>query len=50
MAGLLGLGLCSSLDDLAALPRDLRTYQPHMDETVVKRLHDGWLTAVQRVL
>ena len=28
MAGLLGLGLCSSLDELAALPRQTRTYRP----------------------
>ncbi len=50
MAGLLGLGLCSSLDGLAALPRQTRTYRPKMDPTKAKQLHDGWLAAVKRVL
>jgi glycerol kinase len=50
MSGLLGLGICGSLDDLAALPRDVRTYQPRMDSAQAKRLHDGWLAAVRRTL
>ena len=50
MAGLLGLGLCSSLDELAALPRQIRAYRPQMDAAKVKQLHDGWLAAVKRVL
>jgi len=49
-AGLLGLGLCSSLDGLAALPRKTRIYRPQMDPTKAKQLHDGWLAAVKRVL
>ena len=50
MAGLLGLGLCNSLDELAALPRQIRAYRPQMDAAKVKQLHDGWLAAVKRVL
>ena len=50
MAGLLGLGLCSSLDELALLPRQTRTYRPKMDPAKVRQLHDGWLAAVKRVL
>jgi glycerol kinase len=50
LAGLLGLGVCRSFEDLSTLPRDLRNFQPHMDKAAVKRLHDGWLAAVKRVL
>ncbi len=50
MAGLLGLGLCSSLDELAALPRQARTYRPQMDAKKARKLYDGWLAAVKRVL
>ncbi len=50
MAGLLGLGRCNSLDELAALPRQTRTYRPKMDASEAKQLHDGWLAAVRRVL
>jgi len=50
MAGLLGLGICRSLDDLATLPRDLRSYPPARDAATVRRLHDGWRAAVKRVL
>jgi glycerol kinase len=50
MSGLAGLRIYRSLDDLAALPREVRTYQPQMDPARVKQLHDGWLAAVKRVL
>jgi len=50
MSGLLGLGLCESLDDLAALPRETRVFRPQMDAARVKQLYDGWLAAVRRVL
>jgi glycerol kinase len=50
MSGLLGLGIHDSLDDLAALPREVQTYQPQMDPARAKQLHDGWLAAVQRTL
>ena len=50
MNALLGLGICQSLEDLAALPRETRTYHPQMDRTRAKQLHDGWLDAVKRTL
>lgn len=50
MNGLLGLGFCNSLDDLNALPLKTTTFRPRMDRADVKRLHDGWLAAVKRVL
>lgn len=50
MSGLLGLGLCKSSDDLAALPREVRSFRPQMNAAKVKQLHDGWLAAVKRVL
>ncbi|KAF0172741.1 MAG: glycerol kinase [Limisphaerales bacterium] len=50
MNGLLALGEFKSLDELAALPRSTRTYSPRMPAAEVKRLHDGWLAAVKRIL
>jgi glycerol kinase len=50
MNGLLGLGVCQSLDDLAALPREQQCYLPRREAAEVKKLHDGWLAAVKRVL
>ena len=50
MAGLLGMGLRTSLDDLAALPRETRAYRPQMNAAEVQRLYTGWQAAVKRVL
>jgi glycerol kinase len=50
MQGLLGLGLCKSLNDLAALPRKSKSFRPRMKATEVKKFHDGWKRAVKRVL
>lgn len=50
MSGLLGLEICHSLDDLAALPREIRSYRPRMDPAQAKRLYEGWLAAVKRTL
>jgi len=50
MNGLLGLGLCQSLAELARLPRTQTTFRPRMKAAEVKRNHAGWLAAVQRVL
>jgi glycerol kinase len=50
MNGLLGLGVCKSLDDLAALPREVKSFHPQMDAVKVGQLHQGWLAAVKRVL
>jgi glycerol kinase len=50
MNGLLGLGRCKSLNDLAALPREVKSFRPQMPAARVKQLHAGWLAAVKRVL
>jgi glycerol kinase len=50
MCGLLGLGLCPSFAELAALPHESKIFQPQMDAARVKSLHDGWRAAVKRVL
>ena len=50
MNGLLGLGLCKSLDDLAALPREVKSFRPQMKAAKATQLHNGWLAAVKRVL
>ena len=50
MQGLLGLGLCNSLNDLAALPRKSKSFRPEMKAATVSRFHKGWLAAVKRVL
>jgi glycerol kinase len=50
MAGLLGLGVVTTLDELAALPRSIRTYRPSMPPGEVNKLYSGWQAAVQRVL
>ena len=50
MSGLLGLGLCKSLGELAQLPRRQKKFRPQMKPAEVKRLHTGWMQAVKRVL
>lgn len=50
LSGLLGLGICQSLDDLTALPREKKSFTPEMSAEKVRLLHDGWLAAVKRVL
>ena len=50
MSGLLGLGLCKSLGELAHLPRRQKKFRPQMKPAEVKRLHTGWTQAVKRVL
>lgn len=50
MAGLLGLKVCGSLEDLAALPRSARSYQPAMEPAKRQKLYEGWQAAVKRVL
>jgi len=50
MNGLLGLGIHKSLDDLAALPREVKSFRPQMDPAKANQLHQGWLAAVKRVL
>ena len=50
MAGLLGMGLCHSLEELAALPRTTRTFRPAMAADRRNQLYEGWRAAVKRVL
>jgi len=50
MAAMLGTGAVSSLADLAAQPRDTRTYRPTMHADRVAQLYSGWQSAVKRVL
>ena len=50
MQGLLGLGVCKSLNELAALPRKSKSFRPRMKAVEVKKFHDGWKHAVKRVL
>lgn len=50
MAGMLGLGIYGSLQELESLPREVRTFCPQMERGQVDRLVAGWSTAVGRVL
>jgi glycerol kinase len=49
-SGMLGAGLQPSLEALAALPREARSYRPQMAATQADRLHAGWKEMVKRVL
>jgi len=50
LAGLLGLGIHRSLPEVAALRRETRSYKPQMDPEAARRLYEGWLAAVRRIL
>ena len=50
MAGALGMGACSSLDELARLPRQGITYRPQLSADQVQPLVAGWQRAVRQVL
>ncbi len=50
MNGLLGLGICKSLEELAELPRMSTRFKPKMKAAEVKKNYAGWQTAVKRVL
>jgi glycerol kinase len=50
MAGLLGLGAFRSLEELSALPRATRHYEPQMEAETADMLYAGWQAAVKRVL
>lgn len=49
-AGALGLGLYTSLDELASLPAGFVEYDPELPEAQADVLVDGWLRAVHQVL
>jgi glycerol kinase len=50
MNGLLGLGIQSSVAAFAKSHRKATTYRPRMSTIEAKKLHDGWLAAVKRIL
>lgn len=50
MAGMLGLGIHASMQDLERLPRKIQPYQPRMDAAQADELYRQWQSAVQRVL
>jgi glycerol kinase len=50
LAGMVGLGLVASLDQLTQLPRAARRYRAVAPPDVVDRLYAGWQEAVKRVL
>ena len=49
MAGMLGMGMVSSIAELSALPRKGRSYRPRMNAAAAQQLYSGWQTAVKRV-
>ncbi len=49
-AGTLGMGIYSSLDDLAKIPATYTDYSPRMDKETVNKLYAGWQSAVQQIL
>jgi glycerol kinase len=50
MSGLLGLGICETFDELTKLPRTTKRFSSRMKNADRKRLHNDWLTAVERTL
>ena len=50
MAGALGMGIYSNLDELARLPRQAITYRPRMPADQVEKLVAGWKRALGQVL
>lgn len=50
LAGLLGLGLFQSLDDIAKAPRDEISYVPALSPTLSAAYYKGWQDAVRQVL
>lgn len=50
MSGLLGLGICKSMGDLAKLPHSQTVFRPRMKASEAERLQAGWRAAVKRVL
>jgi glycerol kinase len=50
LAGLLGLGVYNTLDDLTALPRCQKICKPQMSRETADELYAGWHAAVRRVL
>jgi len=49
-AGLIGIGVYKSFDELAALSRAASSFKPQMVNDAADQLLAGWKTAVNRVL
>ena len=49
-AGMLGMGLYNSLQDLKSISSDYVDYAPQMDEGVARELYAGWQDAVKHIL
>jgi glycerol kinase len=50
MAGMLGMGVHRSLNELAALPREVVAYRPSMPANLVEQYVAGWNRAVKQVV
>ncbi|HEX3357156.1 MAG TPA: glycerol kinase GlpK [Tepidisphaeraceae bacterium] len=50
MAGMLGMKIYSSFDELASLKQEVTTYRPAMRASDVERFYAGWKRAVKQVL
>jgi glycerol kinase len=50
LAGMLGMGVHKSFDELAHLPRETVTFEPKMPAPQVQQLTAGWKRAVKQVL
>ena len=50
LLGGLGLGVFTSLEQLASLPREATTFRPAMSAELVEKNYAGWKQAVKRVL
>jgi len=50
MKGLLGLGVYSSAAAFAKSRRACTIFRPRMNASEAKKLHNGWLAAVRRIL
>jgi len=50
LAGMLGMGVYKSLEEVAAVPHDDRVYQPSMSADNAQRLYAGWQRAVRQIL
>jgi glycerol kinase len=50
LCGLLGMGVCSSLEEAAGFAREASGFKPVMDPAQARDFHAGWRDAVRRIL
>jgi len=50
LAGMLGMGVCASLDELAAAEREDVVYHPKMPPEHTQHFYEGWRRAVRQTL